>query len=151
MNLDRLSGPVLSIFRAVIGLLFLCHGLSSMFGVLGGARGSGHAVPFAEWPGWWAALIQVACGALVMVGLFTRVSALIASGSMAYAYFTVHQPEGLLPLRNGGELSALFCWAFFLIVVLGPGSWALDTVVQRYRAGNRAGLPATRQPAEATR
>ncbi|WP_229401020.1 DoxX family protein [Micromonospora okii] len=133
MNLDRLGGPVLSLFRMVLGLLFLCHGLSSLFGVFGGARGSGQAVPFGQWPGWWAALIQAACGALVLAGLFTRPAALLASGSMAYAYFVVHQPEALLPLRNGGELAALFCWSFMLVAVLGPGTWALDTLLRRRR------------------
>lgn len=148
MNLDRLGGPALSLFRMVIGLLFLCHGLASLFGLFGGNRGSGHAVPFGEWPGWWAALIQVACGGLVLAGLFTRVAALLASGSMAYAYFVVHQPDGLLPLRNGGELSALFCWSFLLIAVLGPGTWAVDTLLRRRRTGATA--PHTRERASAT-
>ncbi|SCG61700.1 DoxX family protein [Micromonospora halophytica] len=133
MNLDRLNGPALSLFRMVVGLLFLCHGLASLFGVFGGNRGSGEAVPVGQWPGWWAALIQVLCGALVLAGLVTRPAALVASGSMAYAYFVVHQPEGLLPLRNGGELAALFCWSFALVVVLGPGPWALDSLIRRRR------------------
>ncbi|MEV4491540.1 DoxX family protein [Micromonospora coxensis] len=133
MNLDRLNGPALSLFRMVVGLLFLCHGLASLFGVFGGNRGSGEAVPVGQWPGWWAALIQVLCGALVLAGLVTRPAALVASGSMAYAYFVVHQPEGLLPLRNGGELAALFCWSFALVVVLGPGPWALDALIRRRR------------------
>ncbi|WP_434741906.1 DoxX family protein [Micromonospora sp. SH-82] len=134
MNADRFAQPVLSLFRMVIGLLFLLHGASSLFGLFGGARGSGNAVPIGEWPGWWAALIQAACGALVLVGLFTRPAALLASGSMAYAYFVVHQPEALLPLRNNGELSVLFCWSFFLIAVLGPGRYALDTLFRQRRA-----------------
>ncbi|NES16749.1 MULTISPECIES: DoxX family protein [Micromonospora] len=140
MNPVRLHNPVLSLFRMVMGLLFLCHGLASVFGVLGGNRGSGHAIPAGEWPGWWAALIQVVCGALVLVGLLTRPAALLASGSMAYAYFTVHQPHGLLPIRNGGELAALFCWSFLLIAVFGPGAWALDALLSRTRAA--ADVPA---------
>ncbi|GAA2718420.1 DoxX family protein [Micromonospora olivasterospora] len=134
MRVDRFGPPVLSLFRMVVGLLFLFHGLSSLFGVFGGARGTGQAVPVGQWPGWWAALIQAVCGALVLVGLLTRPAALVASGSMAYAYFVVHQPDGLLPLRNGGELAALFCWSFVLVAVLGPGGWALDTLRGRRAA-----------------
>lgn len=129
----RLHGPVLSLFRMVTGLLFLCHGAASLFGVLGGNPMTGEAVPVGEWPGWWAALIQLVCGALVLVGLFTRPAALLASGSMAYAYFVVHQPHGALPLANGGEPAALFCWSFLLVAVLGPGTWALDTLLSRPR------------------
>ncbi len=131
--MDRLTGPVLALFRAVVGLLFLCHGVASLFGVLGGNRGSGHAIEAGAWPGWWAALIQFVCGALVLAGLGTRAAAVLASGSMAYAYFTVHQPHALLPLRNGGESAAMFAWAFLLIAVVGPGAWALDS----YLAGRR--------------
>ncbi|MEU4381203.1 DoxX family protein [Micromonospora echinofusca] len=133
MLADRIGGPALSLFRAVVGLLFLCHGLASLLGILGGSRGTGEAVPLGEWPGWWAALIQAVCGGLVLVGLLTRPAALLASGSMAYAYFVVHQPDALLPLRNGGELAVLFCWSFLLIAVFGPGAWALDTLLRARR------------------
>ncbi|MEH1014476.1 DoxX family protein [Micromonospora sp. CPCC 206060] len=127
---NRLTEPVLSLFRAVVGLLFLLHGTASLFGVFGGNRGSGQAIEFGIWPGWWAAVIQFVGGLLVLVGLGTRIAAVICSGSMAYAYFVVHQPSSLLPMNNGGELATLFCWSFLLIAVVGPGRWALDTAWQ---------------------
>ncbi|MFG1675535.1 DoxX family protein [Micromonospora sp. NPDC049282] len=127
----QLKGPVLSLFRIVVGLLFLLHGAASIFGILGGNPVTGKAVPVGTWPGWWAALIQLVCGALVLVGLVTRPAALLASGSMAYAYFVVHQPHGLLPISNGGEAAAMFCWSFLLVAVLGPGTWALDALLSR--------------------
>ncbi|MEU7772021.1 DoxX family protein [Micromonospora taraxaci] len=133
MNVSRLGGPTLSLFRIVIGLLFALHGLTSVFGLFGGNPMTGQAVPVGTWPGWWAALIQLVCGTLVLVGLFTRPAALLASGSMAYAYFVVHQPDHLLPLQNGGELSALFCWSFLLVAALGSGPWALDSLLFRRR------------------
>ncbi|MCP2168550.1 DoxX family protein [Goodfellowiella coeruleoviolacea] len=127
--LDKNKGHVLALFRIVVGLLFACHGAATLFGVLGGVRG--RAPGFAEWPGWWAAAIQLAGGVLVLLGLATRVAATICSGSMAYAYFFVHQPDGLFPIQNGGEAAAMFCWAFLLIVFLGPGTLALDSLFSR--------------------
>lgn len=62
----------------------------------------------------------------MVLGLGTRIAALVSSGSMAYAYFKVHQPEALFPLENGGEPSAVYCWAFLLLVFTGPGALALD-------------------------
>ncbi|MER6049987.1 DoxX family protein [Streptomyces sp. NPDC001793] len=119
---------VLALFRVVVGLLFASHGASSLFGILGGAMGAGpgHTIPTGTWPGWYAAVIQLAGGLLVMLGLGTRAAAFVSSGSMAYAYFSMHQPNALWPIQNGGEAAAMFAWAFLLIVFTGPGSWALD-------------------------
>ncbi|GAU71279.1 hypothetical protein SSP35_32_00080 [Streptomyces sp. NBRC 110611] len=123
---QRATWHVLALFRIVVGLLFACHGASSLFGVLGGAMGQGGTVPTGAWPGWYAAVIELAGGALVMLGLGTRAAAFVSSGSMAYAYFSVHQGTALWPIQNGGEASAMFCWAFLLIAFTGPGAWALD-------------------------
>ncbi|WNI24988.1 DoxX family protein [Streptomyces sp. ITFR-16] len=124
-RLNRAQPYVLAIFRIVVGLLFACHGAASLFGVLGGAMGGG-SIPAGTWPGWYAAVIQLVGGSLVALGLGTRAAALISSGSMAYAYFKVHQPGALLPLENGGEPSAMFSWVFLLIVFTGPGALALE-------------------------
>ncbi|MFH8571412.1 DoxX family protein [Streptomyces sp. NPDC017993] len=123
---QRATPHALALFRIVFGLLFACHGAASLFGVLGGAMGNGSTVPAASWPGWYAAVIQLVGGALVMLGLGTRGAAFISSGSMAYAYFVGHQGSALWPIQNGGEPSAMFCWAFLLIMFIGPGAWSLD-------------------------
>lgn len=145
----RFQGQIVSLYRIVVGLLFLCHGASSLFGVLGGSFGKGISIPVGSWPGWWAALIQFVTGALVLLGLGTRVAALLASGSMAYAYFSVHVERGLFPIQNGGELAALFCWSFLLLVVAGPGPWSIDAMINRSRRTPVASSPVgvTDQPA----
>ncbi|GIH15024.1 DoxX family protein [Rugosimonospora africana] len=137
---DRVHGEVLSLFRIVTGLLFVCHGAATLFGVLGGAFGTGHATTAGTWPGWYAALIQLAAGTLVLIGLVTRPAALLASGSMAYAYFTVHQERGLWPIQNGGELPVMFCWSFLLIAIFGPGAWSVGALIRKSRGVSGAEL-----------
>jgi putative oxidoreductase len=39
-SLEKAHGVVHSQFRAVVGFLFMCHGLASIFGMLGGAEGA---------------------------------------------------------------------------------------------------------------
>lgn len=145
-RLDQAQPYALGLFRIVAGLLFACHGAASLFGVLGGSKGGG-TVDMGTWPGWYAAVIQLVAGGLVLLGLGTRSAAFLASGSMAYAYFKVHQPEGLFPLQNGGELSALFCWVFLLLVFTGPGALALDRL---FGAGTRDGADATAREGKAS-
>ncbi|WP_395360392.1 DoxX family protein [Streptomyces sp. YH02] len=149
-HLDQSQPYALGLFRIVVGLLFACHGAASLFGVLGGAMGGG-TVPAGTWPGWYAAVIQLGAGGLVLLGLGTRSAAFLASGSMAYAYFKVHQPEALFPLQNGGETSALFCWAFVLLVFTGPGALALDGLFRgRVGAGSTAHRTSEEREEQAT-
>ncbi|MGJ5763165.1 DoxX family protein [Streptomyces galbus] len=129
MNLQAISAPVvLALHRIVVGFLFACHGAATLFDVLGGPHGSAPAV--GQWPGWWAAAIQLAGGLLVALGVGARPAAVICSGSMAYAYFVEHQPHALFPIENGGEPAALFCWAFLLIAASGPGTWTANALIR---------------------
>ncbi|MFG2485378.1 MULTISPECIES: DoxX family protein [Streptomyces] len=147
-RLDPARPYAVGLFRIVTGLLFASHGAASLFGVLGGARGGG-TIAAGTWPGWYAAAIQLVAGALILLGLGTRAAALVASGSMAYAYFTVHQPGALWPLQNGGEASAMFCWAFLLLVFTGPGALALDGLFSA-RSATSAGRRDENRPEPAT-
>ena len=62
----------------------------------------------------------------MLVGLFTRIAAFIGAGEMAFAYFTQHQPKGLLPIQNGGELAVLHCFSLLLIAFAGAGAFAIQ-------------------------
>lgn len=127
----KLQAAALGVTRVVVSFLFVCHGLVGLFGAFGGVDGVGGTVEPLSWPGWWGSVIQLIAGAFVLVGAFTRTAALLCSGAMAYAYFTVHQPIALFPIPNGGEPAALFAWIFLLIGVLGPGAYAIDALRRR--------------------
>jgi putative oxidoreductase len=137
-RIDRAQPHVLGLFRIVVGLLFACHGAGSLFGWFGGEELSA-----GSWPDWYAGVIELVAGTLVLVGLGTRTAAFLGSGAMAFAYFDVHQHRALLPIENGGEASVFFCWALLLLVFHGPGTAALDQVL-------RSHVPAAwRRPAKA--
>ena len=125
-SLASYSPAVISLFRAVIGFLFAMHGSSILFGWPIDTK-----VPVGLTEGWLAGLIEFVAGLLVMIGLFTRPAAFLASGTMAVAYFWKHQPIALWPIAdppagNHGELAILYCFAFFLLVFAGGGVYALD-------------------------
>jgi putative oxidoreductase len=135
----HVTGPVaLFVFRVVVGFLFTLHGTVKLFGW---PADGGRTAEFAAWPSWWAGLIEVLTGLLVMSGLFARAAAFVASGTMAVAYFWRHQPDGLLPIQNDGETAVLYCFAFLLLVVTGAGAWSLDTLRSRRTAAEPSGTP----------
>jgi putative oxidoreductase len=114
--LEQRREHVLALFRIVIGLLFVFHGVQKL------SKG----FELFSWPGGPVTLIELIGGGLIIIGLWTRWAALISSGAMAYAYFVVHQPRALLPIENGGELAAIYSWAFLLLVFTGAGAWSID-------------------------
>jgi len=119
---------VYAAFRMVFGLLFLMHGLQKLVGLFGGMPGmNGAGVPLASLFGL-AGLIETITGTLVLMGLFTSPAAFVASGMMAYAYFTVHFPNAPWPIMNGGEPAAMNCFAFLYIAARGAGMASVDSL-----------------------
>jgi len=74
-----------------------------------------------------AGWIELVCGALITIGLFTRPTAFLASGLCAFAFFIGHFPKSFFPVINGGDASVLFYFIFFYFIFSGSGSWSVDT------------------------
>lgn len=119
---DRYQSQALSVLRIVTALLFLVHGSSKIFGV----PMSSASFPEPWTLLWVAGMMELIGGFLLLIGLFSRPTALLLSGEMAVAYWLVHAPEGPFPILNGGEAAVLFCFVFFYIAFAGPGAWSLD-------------------------
>ena len=113
-----------ALLRIVMGFLFLWHGSQKLLGFPFSSPGGAPAfITYIAGP------IDLVGGILVMLGLFTRWSAFLASGLMAAAYWTAHGTQALLPFQNGGELAALYCFVFLFISTQGGGRWSFDAVL----------------------
>lgn len=115
---------IYALLRIATGLMFMQHGLQKLFGLFGGIP---PGVPKVVVYG--AGSIELACGALVAIGLFGAPAAFLASGSMAFAFFLGHvipAKGNLIPIVNQGELAALYCFVFLYIAVHGSGIWSAD-------------------------
>jgi len=123
--LVRFQPVLLSLFRFMTGLLLLQYGIAKLFKF--------PVLPyFANIPPiiYAAGTLELVLGALLMIGLFTRLTAFILSGEMAFAYFMGHMFKTgspvFLPLLNGGTAAILFCFACLYLATSGPGPISAD-------------------------
>ncbi len=120
---DRYLPHVLSALRIMSALLLLQHCFSKFFAFPMAMRAPAMFSLY-----WFAGAIELVFGALLLVGLFTRISAFILSGHLAFAYFIGHATKGFYPLTNGGEAAVLFCFVFLTLAFAGGGPWSVDAM-----------------------
>jgi putative oxidoreductase len=129
--LEKWQPVALSLFRFITGLLLFQYGIAKIFKF--------PVVPmFANIPPliYTAGLIELILGALLMIGLFTRISAFILSGEMAFAYFLGHMFRDVakpvfLPLLNAGSAAILFCFACLYLATAGGGPYSVDAMMRK--------------------
>jgi putative oxidoreductase len=135
-SLSNWTPYALAVLRIVAGLIFLEHGTQKLLGFPSGERAFVDAMTLA----WWAGVFELILGALITLGLFTRVAAFIAAGEMAFAYWIAHAPQNFFPVNNGGDAAILYCFVFLFLVFAGPGRWSIDAWRQAEDLGT---LPVT--------
>ena len=124
--LAKWQPTALSLFRFITGLLLFQYGIAKIFKF--------PVLPyFANIPPLITAAgaLELIVGALLMIGLFTRISAFILSGEMAFAYFLAHAPRSFFPVVNNGTAAILFCFACLYLACAGGGPWSVDAMMRR--------------------
>jgi len=128
--LDRWVPQLHAALRIIAALLFMEHGLMKLFHFPAAQPGAPTPLPMMLVV---AAVLEVGGGALIALGLFTRLAAFICAGEMAVAYFMAHAPKGFWPALNGGEGAILFTFIFLFLAAAGPGAWSVDGTMGKRR------------------
>ena len=108
------------LFRIIVGLLFLQHGLQKIFGLLGGSV----ADPFTMM--WFAGIIELVVGIAITLGLWTRIAALLGALLMLAAWFIAHRSFTQAPIETKGELALLFLAAFVVLFIYGNKTLSIE-------------------------
>jgi putative oxidoreductase len=122
-----LAPQLLSVLRIIVAFLFMEHGGEKLFSFP--APFMFHIPTFSLI--WFAGVLEVFGGFLILIGLFTRPVAFLLSGEMAIAYFMMHAPHGFWPLLNHGEAAVFYCFVYLYMAAAGGGAWSVDRLISK--------------------
>jgi putative oxidoreductase len=128
---EQLTGLTLLALRIVSALVLFEHATAQAFGIP-----NNPAKPFVSAPAtfsrlWVASWLELIGGSLIIMGLFTRPTAFVLSGLMAFAYYLVHAPVSYFPIVNRGEPAVLLCFVFLYMAAAGAGPYSVDALLSR--------------------
>ena len=118
-------------FLRLTGLGLAYHGYQKVFGgdmsdFAGDVKKIGFPAPIAF--AWAAALSELVGGALVAIGLYTRVAAALAAATMFVAAFLALPTE---PFKGERELALAYLVATLALACLGAGKWSIDGMARK--------------------
>jgi putative oxidoreductase len=118
----------LTILRIALGVTFLMHGYQKWFvyGISGVEKGfTDMGIPVPGISAIVVATVDLVGGLLLILGLFTRYSAILLAVIMIVAMTQVHLRAGFF-LPQGFEFTFNLLAALIAILLCGPGAVALD-------------------------
>lgn len=108
------------VLRIVLGVVFIAHGWGKITDVAGTAGFFGKVgIPLSGLFAWVVALVEFGGGILVLLGLFTRIAAVLIGIVMVVAIITVKFQQGFL---GGYELDFTLLGVAIALLFLGNGS-----------------------------
>lgn len=134
MNHPAVRDAALLLFRVVIGLVFISHGVDKVFmtGMDATVESfTSMGIPAPQLLAWLTAIGELLGGAMVVIGLLTTLCAALLALIPAGALYFVHMGNGIFAAEGGIEFVVVLIAALLMIIVFGAGRASLDGVLSR--------------------
>lgn len=116
------------VLRLSIGILLLMHGLHKLMHGIGGISAMVQANGWPFWVAYGVFLGEIIAPVLMIVGLMTRVSAVVIVVNMLVAIYLSHSHQLFHLTKNGGwllELQGLYLFGSLAVALLGAGRFSV--------------------------
>lgn len=135
-DLIRTNAPAAVVLvRLLVGAVFLSEGIQKFLfpDAVGAGRFAKIGIPAPEIMAPFVGSFEIACGSLVLLGLFTRLAAIPLIVVMLVAISTTKVPillkEGFWKMAHEARTDwSMLLGAIFLLIV-GAGAWSLDALL----------------------
>jgi putative oxidoreductase len=137
----------IALVRIITGVVFLAHGCQKffVFGIAGATAAFGQmGVPAPSITAPLVAIVEVAAGIALILGLLTRLAALGLAINMLGAIFLVRLKGGFF-IPNGAEYETVLFVACVALVIAGAGALSIDDAIAMRRSA-ATGDPYARTP-----
>lgn len=129
MNSSKAEDLAKLILRLAIGGMMLFHGISKIQNGIGGIEAMLVAKSLPSFLAYGVYVGEIVAPLLLLIGLFTRLSAFVFAFNMAVAVGLAHDTDFLSLTEHGGyalELQALYFFGALAILLLGAGQFSFD-------------------------
>ena len=133
--LRAIGGATPLIVRVIVGVIMAWHGWQKLDGGpanFGNGLLDGLGIPFPVFMGWVVTLLELVGGVMLVIGLLSRLVALLLTINLAVAIALVKVDVGLIAPQGGGvgaELDLALIAGFLVVLLLGPGRPSVDHVL----------------------
>ena len=132
-QLGTLAGFAPVVVRVIVGFLMFAHGVDKLSRGAAGIAGFGEFLSSAGLPAglllaWFVTLLELAGGAMLILGLLSRVIAGLMTVELLVAIALVTGANGLISDEQGVgfERDLAYIAGFLVVLLLGPGRPSLD-------------------------
>lgn len=143
MNGSRINHKFLTaiiLIRITVGCVFLSEGIQKFLfsDSLGVGRFIKIGIPLPEIMAPFVGVVEIACGGLILLGLFTQLAAIPLIISMLVAFSTTKIPllfeKGFWAMAHEARTDLSMILGLIFLLIVGSGRWSLDDIRSR-RAG----------------
>lgn len=134
------------LIRILVGCVFLSEGIQKILfpDALGVGRFIKIGIPFPDVLAPFVACIEIICGGLILLGMFTRFAAIPLIITISVAILTTKIPmlfeKGFWAMAHEARTDWSMILGLFFLLIVGPGKWSLD----HFRSDNKSNRHAQR-------
>ncbi|MNK23672.1 putative oxidoreductase CatD [compost metagenome] len=126
------------IIRLMVGAVFLSEGIQKFLfpAELGAGRFERIGLPVPEFLGTLVGLFEILCGALLLLGLATKLASIPVIIIMLVAIATtkgvVLREEGFWPMMHGSRTDWAMLLGSLFLLLKGGGRWSVDRIIEKH-------------------